>query len=49
MITEGEIDALSWAAYGYHAMAVPFGGKQRRIENEYDRMQRLESIWVRAF
>jgi twinkle protein len=50
VLTEGEIDALSWAAYGYHALSVPFGGgaggKQRWIENEYDRMQRFERIYL---
>ncbi|MCW5736331.1 MAG: toprim domain-containing protein [Enhydrobacter sp.] len=50
VITEGEIDALSWAAYGYHAMSVPFGGgggnKQRWIEYEFDRLQRFERIYL---
>ena len=35
---EGEIDALSWAAYGQNALSLPFGGgggaKQQWIENE---------------
>src|SRR5690606_20257258 len=26
VLTEGELDALSWAAYGYPAMSVPYGG-----------------------
>src|SRR3954447_23549451 len=26
VLTEGEIDALSWTAYGHPAMSVPFGG-----------------------
>lgn len=50
VITEGEIDALSWAAYGHAAMSVPFGGgggnKQQWIENEYDRMDRFEKIYI---
>jgi twinkle protein len=50
VITEGEIDALSWAAYGHPAMSVPFGGggggKQRWIESEYDRMERFERIYI---
>lgn len=50
IITEGEIDALSWAAYGFPAMSVPFGGgggaKQRWIENEFDRMERFERIYL---
>src|SRR6185312_11504977 len=50
VLTEGEIDALSWAAYGYPAMSVPFGGgkggKQQWIENEYDRLDRFEKIYI---
>lgn len=50
VITEGEIDALSWAAYGHVAMSVPFGGgggnKQQWIENEYERMARFEKIFI---
>jgi|TARA_Y100000310_G_scaffold344798_1_gene459593 twinkle protein len=47
-ICEGEIDALSLAAYGIPAMSVPYGGgggnKQDWIENEYDALQRFETI-----
>jgi twinkle protein len=50
VITEGEIDALSWAAYGWPALSVPFGGgaggKQKWIENEYDRLERFERLWL---
>ena len=50
VITEGEIDALSMAAYGYVAMSVPFGGgggrKQQWIEAEYERMARFEAIYL---
>lgn len=50
VITEGEIDALSWAAYGYAAMSVPFGGgkggKQNWIESEFDRLERFERIYI---
>lgn len=50
VITEGEIDALSMAAYGYPAMSVPFGGgkgaKQQWIENDYDRLERFERIYI---
>lgn len=50
LICEGEIDCLSWAAYGQQAMSVPFGGgkgaKQQWIENEYDRLQRFEKIYI---
>lgn len=50
VITEGEIDALSWHAYGFSAMSVPFGGgggaKQQWIENDYDRLARFEKIYI---
>jgi twinkle protein len=50
VITEGEIDALSMAAYGYAALSVPYGGgggnKQQWIESEYERMQRFEVIYL---
>lgn len=50
IITEGEIDALSWAAYGFPAMSVPFGGgkgeKQKWIESEFERMERFEKIYI---
>lgn len=50
IITEGEIDALSWAAYGRVAMSVPFGGgkggKQNWIESEFDRLERFERIYI---
>jgi twinkle protein len=50
VITEGEIDALSWSAYGQAAMSVPYGGggagKQNWIENEFERMDRFERILI---
>lgn len=50
VITEGEIDALSMACYGLPAVSVPFGGggkgKQNWIENEFDRLERFEKIYL---
>lgn len=50
VITEGEIDALSWATFGFPALSVPFGGgpgaKQQWIENEFERMDRFERIYL---
>lgn len=50
VLTEGEIDAMSWFAYGVPALSVPYGGgkgaKQKWIENEYDRLDRFERIYV---
>jgi twinkle protein len=41
---------LSWAAYGYSALSVPYGGgggdKQQWIESEYDRLDRFERIYL---
>ncbi|WP_455476876.1 toprim domain-containing protein [Bartonella sp. B41] len=50
VITEGEIDALSLAAYGYPTVSVPFGGgtggKQNWIENEFDHLEPFETIFL---
>lgn len=50
IITEGEIDALSWAAYGRPALSVPFGGgkgaKQQWIEHEFERLEQFERIYI---
>lgn len=50
VITEGEIDALSWAAFGFPALSVPFGGgkagKQNWIESEFERLERFERIYI---
>ncbi len=50
IITEGEIDALSWAAYGFAAMSLPYGGgkggKQQWIESDFERMERFEKIYL---
>lgn len=50
IITEGEIDAISWHAYGHPALSVPFGGgsgaKQQWIESEFDRLERFERIYI---
>jgi twinkle protein len=50
VLTEGEIDCLSWSAYEYQALSVPFGGggagKQQWIENDFERMERFERIYL---
>lgn len=50
VIVEGEIDALSWAAYGFQALSIPFGGgkagKQQWIECEFERMERFDRIYL---
>lgn len=50
IITEGEIDALSWHSYGFPAVSVPFGGgkggKHNWIENDYERLEQFEKIYL---
>jgi twinkle protein len=50
VLTEGEIDALSLADYGYPALSVPFGGggggKQNWIENEFENLEQFEKIYL---
>jgi twinkle protein len=51
VICEGEIDALSWYQQNIPALSVPQGGgggdKQTVwIENDYDRLQRFETIYI---
>lgn len=47
-ITEGEFDAMAAYQMGVPALSVPFGGgagaKQQWIENEYDNLDRFETI-----
>jgi twinkle protein len=49
-ITEGEIDAMSAYEMGVSALSVPFGGgggaKQQWIENEYDNLDRFQTIYL---
>lgn len=50
VICEGEVDALTWWVYGYHALSVPFGGgggnKQQWIDQEYPHLERFETIYL---
>lgn len=49
-ICEGELDAPSLHSYGFPALSVPFGGgrggKQQWIENEFERLQNFEKIYL---
>ena len=51
VIEEGELNALSLWDYGRPALGVPFGAgggdKQRWIENEFERLERFETIYLR--
>lgn len=50
VLTEGEVDAMSYHAQGIPALSLPFGGgkgaKQDWIENEYDRLERFDTIYI---
>jgi len=47
IICEGEIDAMSWYEYGFHALSVPMGvSSVEWIEKEYDRLLRFENIFI---
>lgn len=50
IITEGELDAMAMYQYGYAALSVPYGGgekgKQDWIENEFDNLERFDSIYL---
>ena len=47
IITEGEIDALSWAVYGYKALSVPFGVNNFQwIETDFERLSLFDTIYI---
>lgn len=50
VITEGEINALSWYQYGFAALATPFGAgkgaKHNWIASDWERLDRFERIYL---
>ncbi len=51
VICEGEIDAMSWSQQGFPALSVPqgAGGGDKQIawiENDYERLQRFDTIYI---
>jgi twinkle protein len=50
IITEGEVDAMSYAMEGYMALSVPMGagkdGKQKWLDYDYDRLERFDTIYL---
>jgi twinkle protein len=51
VICEGEIDALSWYQQGIPALSIPQGAgggdkQETWIQNDYDRLQRFETIYI---
>lgn len=50
VICEGEIDAMTMAAYGYPAISVPFGGgkgdKQQWVDHDWEELERFETIYL---
>ena len=50
VITEGELDAMSYRQFGVPALSVPRGGgkgdKQNWLESEYDRLLRFDVVYL---
>jgi len=47
IITEGEIDAISFNEYGYEALSIPFGVNDLKwVENEYANLARFDRIYL---
>lgn len=47
IITEGQIDAMSWREYGYSALSVPGGANNMHwIDNDYDRLAIYDTVFV---
>jgi twinkle protein len=47
VITEGELDALSWFQMGYPALSVPNGAKSDKwIETEFEHLERFETVYL---
>lgn len=50
LLTEGELDTLSFAEYGLQALSIPFGAgkgeKHTWIENEWDHLERFDTIFL---
>lgn len=50
ILTEGEMDCLAMAQYGFQALSIPYGGggagKQDWIENEWENLERFDTIFL---
>lgn len=50
ILTEGELDCLAMAQYGFQALSIPFGagsgGKQDWIDNEWENLERFDTIFL---
>lgn len=47
IITEGEMDALAWHAYGYPALSVPTGATGHTwVESEYARLEVFDTLYL---
>lgn len=47
IITEGEIDAITWTALGYHALSIPDGAEgQTWIDYDWENLQQFDTIWL---
>jgi twinkle protein len=49
VLTEGQLDAMSMAMYGYHALSIPFGagkGHYDWITEEWEALERFDTIYL---
>lgn len=50
ILTEGELDCLAMAQYGFQALSIPYGGggggKQDWIDNEWESLERFDTIFL---
>lgn len=47
IITEGEIDAMTWASMGFPAVSVPDGAEgETWIDYEWENLQQFDTIWL---
>lgn len=47
LITEGEIDAMTWTQIGFPSVSIPWGaGNDDWIDYEWDTLQQFDTIWL---
>lgn len=47
IITAGELDAISWAAYGHPAVSIPMGiNNNNWVENDWDWLEQFATIYI---
>jgi len=46
LICEGQIDAMTWAQWGFPALSIPNGSGQTWIDFEWDNLEPFKTIWL---